>query len=1312
MRFFGRCLALGVALVGIGTQGCSKKDVDVPEFAPPGAEGEPPGLVVTPPVLPPHTKTPRPDSGGTITLPNAGEVHSVIVEGRTYVPIEATFSERSWQAIIGKAGFGGLDKNARDAAVKAELQDVIKQINPHARVIGADFVPSVGWMSAYIPLDAYTSLSSITGISRRLLVNPVITVPMSHVERDLKTDKDMGFAASTAASFSNLDDLVGLPRMGVNEFIEAASQDLGGYRPDGSHVRLGVVDTGLTFNHPAFRDASGASRVESMRDFTGEARIYFLPTAHFEVKPPAAPPAGATAAEALTLNAEFVASPKDSTLTPDPAALQKIDGETILVPADLRALLDAPNASGARFGVLDESAYGDNAVDLDHNGKTDDRFYAILVPGANGQADSVWLAVGGGKGDFRKSPRLTSFDNAHETMPSYAERFGLDIKPDTIHDANGADVPVTTAAVVGFDPGEHGSHVMGIAAARKMIANAPDDTNLRGVAPLARLMSGRICAKGGAGCRGTKAIAELSAAGAEVINMSIGSLGPDNDGYGVQETIIDRLSAQNGTVFVIAASNDGPGRNTVGSPAVARFSIAVAATASQKIIQAQYHYPGSGKSPASDPSAEDFMLYFSSRGPTAAGGMKPDIAAPGTWLSAITLNSVPGATSGLDVMWGTSMASPATAGAVTLLLDAAKVYNQGHPTAPLATDALTIRRVMLASARPFDVTTLDTKTQETKRGQYTWVDQGFGMVSLPRAWDMLKAEAAQRGDSAVSFKDGGAVHQVPLDYQVRVLRKNPNGLAYDGSQKAESVGDGDAPEAKYGRGLWLDAKARESLYRIQIARRLPSNVVGRPDVGELAMQLETTADEFELETTVHGSHLPWVRAGSLDEAGCAGDPPPMGAPLPRVLVVGEGATDQPADPKTGTIGSVAQSTSELNVCINRALIDQLPPGDHGAVVTAYRVVGKVREAVPSFVVPVYITIPHKTLAGPEGLHVSDTVASFGVSRHYIDVPKGTNIVKVSLSVPSANVSGTSVTGCSGVLLQALEGGNQAEPPEFKAEPSAAIAQNCTSQGGVAQTDWLTSTYTRTNPTAGIWDLHVFGLYSFSQSPYTLDVEFAKVTSTKMMLDGPPAALSTSFDVTVTDASYALALSQDLSTFTIRSFKQQVTAEVAQDKKVRVPNAAGAVGRSYDAGVSQVTIATGQSTGNDIDLEILECDEAALQTCASAGVSGTPTDVETVTFTPKAGKFYAAEVTGYSVKADGHFSLTEQISVKTPETGTLKMTQPEPKRFTFTTSFDADHSKLLNDDRFTSGQYTVEGAIDLKDEGGTVILSVPVRAKQQ
>jgi len=1273
-----------LALALLGAVGCSSKEPsDVNAFVPPGAGGEPEGLVVSPPRLPSRASGDR-----EVKLPNGGVVRTSIFAGKTFVPIEATFSERSWQAVLGANH--GKSREERDAAVRAELEKVFAKISESTKLIGADYDPSIGLATAYVPIEDYAALVDVKGIGRRLLVNPITSVPLELAERDLKKDKELGFAASSA--FEDLEGLIGSSRMGVPGFVAAAAADLDGYTPNGSHVLLGVVDTGITLNHPAFKDAEGKSRITAIQDFTGEGRIYFHSAASLEVT--------AGDGDAVTVKGSFYSAPNGDYENAQPGTMETLEGETLRVPAELKALLLAPGHSGAKIGVLEEKAIP--GADIDHNGKTDDRFFAILVPGKEGGEDAIWVAFAG-KGDFRQSPKLGDFNKTKTTQSVWAEKIGFQIKHESVLDDKGAEVPVVTASIVGFDPGSHGSHVTGIAAARKIFANDPEDTKLHGVAPLAPITFGRICANSG-GCYGTKAIVALSNAGAKVINMSIGGLGPQNDGYGVQEAVIDRLTVQNGTVFIIAAANDGPGRQTVGSPSVSRFGISVAATASQKILQAQYKYPGSGKTPSANPDAEDFLLYFSSRGPTAAGGMKPDIAAPGTWLSAVQLNASPGGASGLDVMWGTSMASPAAAGAVTLLLDAATVWNEQNPTKPIATDARTIRRVLLASARPFDATTLDVKSKKVTQGRYTWVDQGFGMVNLERAWALLKQERTTRGAAAVTLTDGSKT-EVPLDYQVRVLSRNPNGLAYDGSMTAQ--GAGDQPEAKFGRGVWVDAKATVSNYDVQIARRLPSNVVDRPDVGDLAAQLLTTADKFELETTIHGSHLPWVRAGVLNSPDCAREP---AIERPTLTVIGEGAFDVPVNPATGKGGSVGQSSSMLHVCIDRALADQLPPGDHGAVITAYRVVGDKRENVPSFAVPVYMTVPHKTLAGGAGLKVESNVGSFGVGRHYVDVPKGTTIVKVDLEVPAPTQTGTSVSGCGGVSLEALEGGNTAIPPEFQKNPSDALAMSCDSAGRVAPPDWRKVSIVRTNPKPGIWDLHVFGLFGYAQSAYTLKVEFASVTSTKTAIAGTAGALTGSFDVNVADASYNLVLSEALSTFTLNGFAHEKSASVQTGATVRVENAAGKVGRQYGEDVATVTLATSKSTGNDIDLAILECADAALASCSVKGASGGPNDLETFTFTPVPGKFYVAEVAGFEIAAGnpGTFALSETIAVKAPESGTLKLTQPSPKVFSFATSFDTAASRLLADPRHAGGGYTIFGRIDVKDEAGTVIVRLPVQ----
>ncbi|MFF9768233.1 S8 family serine peptidase [Streptomyces sp. NPDC014636] len=74
--------------------------------------------------------------------------------------------------------------------------------------------------------------------------------------------------------------------------------------------------------------------------------------------------------------------------------------------------------------------------------------------------------------------------------------------------------------------------------------------------------------------------------------------------------MVDALSAQYGTLFVIAAGNAGP--ESISAPGAAASALTVAAT-----------------------DKEDRLASFSSTGPLASsGGVKPDIAAPGVDITA------------------------------------------------------------------------------------------------------------------------------------------------------------------------------------------------------------------------------------------------------------------------------------------------------------------------------------------------------------------------------------------------------------------------------------------------------------------------------------------------------------------------------------------------------------------------------------------------------------------------------------------------------------------------------------------------------
>jgi hypothetical protein len=190
----------------------------------------------------------------------------------------------------------------------------------------------------------------------------------------------------------------------------------------------------------------------------------------------------------------------------------------------------------------------------------------------------------------------------------------------------------------------HGTHVASIIAGTA----AKSGGKYRGVAPDAGILDVKVLGDNGSGAdsgiiAGMQWAAEQ---GADVINMSLG--GFDDPDVDPVEEAVNTLSAQYGTLFVIAAGNYGPGAATISSPGSADAALTVGAV-----------------------DRDNQIADFSGRGPREGGGMiKPDITGPGVNIVAalhadgrIGEPVVPGYTS----LSGTSMATPHVAGAAALL---------------------------------------------------------------------------------------------------------------------------------------------------------------------------------------------------------------------------------------------------------------------------------------------------------------------------------------------------------------------------------------------------------------------------------------------------------------------------------------------------------------------------------------------------------------------------------------------------------------------------------------------------------------------
>ena len=251
----------------------------------------------------------------------------------------------------------------------------------------------------------------------------------------------------------------------------------------------------------------------------------------------------------------------------------------------------------------------------------------------------------------------------------------------------------------------HGTHVASIIASR--------DARLRGVAPGAEVVSGKVLDRDGFGYA-SWVIDGMEWAAAEqradVVNMSLGFPSDTFEGGPVAEAV-ERLSATSGALFVVAAGNAGCDR-CIGSPGIAERALTVGAV-----------------------DDDDVLAEFSSHGPVGDSYLiKPDLTAPGVGIAAA---QAAGTSLGDPVdathmrLSGTSMAAPHVAGAAALLLDA-RPGSTGEQ----------VKAALMSTATPAEGTSV--------------FAQGAGRVDVARAvGGQVVAETGSIGFGAFAFPHDG-----------------------------------------------------------------------------------------------------------------------------------------------------------------------------------------------------------------------------------------------------------------------------------------------------------------------------------------------------------------------------------------------------------------------------------------------------------------------------------------------------------------------------------------------------------------------------
>ena len=267
----------------------------------------------------------------------------------------------------------------------------------------------------------------------------------------------------------------------------------------------------------------------------------------------------------------------------------------------------------------------------------------------------------------------------------------------------------------------HGTHVAGIVAGNGATGEADDNGFLYGlgVASEAHLVAQRVFdAAGNDHLPPLETLTRDAVRAGAVIGSN--SWGDDTQGrYDLDAATFDALVRDADTeipgdqpyILEFSAGNAGPSAQTIGSPAVAKNVIATGASENDRTDLFIYT------------DGIDAMADFSSRGSCEDGRIKPDVVAPGTWISSLQSASATAdnAWLGIDDFYqyegGTSQAGPHASGAAAVFVQYYRDTHGGSTPSPAL-----VKAALINSA--------DDMNDASGTDPVPNMDEGWGRVNL------------------------------------------------------------------------------------------------------------------------------------------------------------------------------------------------------------------------------------------------------------------------------------------------------------------------------------------------------------------------------------------------------------------------------------------------------------------------------------------------------------------------------------------------------------------------------------------------------